>query len=411
VDVEKAGRFGADVATVGAMVQLVTRGILLDTMRVPSSDEEIDIRVRLPKDDRVLSTLDTLKVRTNDGLVPLSNFITRKPVPKLAQIDRVDQTRYFDVKAGIIEGLTVTKTSEDGAETEVPLTANERIEAITAWLEQQDLPRGLSYEWTGDAEDQEESGAFLQQAFLGALGLMFIILLAQFNSVYNAALVLLAVVLSTTGVLIGMLVMNQPFSIIMTGTGIVALAGIVVNNNIVLIDTYQEYSKYMPRIEAITRTAEARIRPVLLTTITTMAGLAPMMFGLSLDFFGGGYTFDSPTALWWKQLATAVVFGLGIATVLTLVFTPSMLALRVWATTYVMWAAQLLAKLSFGRAGRAARDWALSREASRVRAPEILWQDERENAGFYEDDPQDTPSLQDLKRVLKSRDNPLRAAE
>jgi multidrug efflux pump len=113
---------------------------------------------------------------------------------------------------------------------------------------------------------------------------MFIILLAQFNSVYNSVLVLLAVVLSTTGVLIGMLVMDQTFSIIMTGTGIVALAGIVVNNNIILIDTYQEYSRYMPRIEAIIRTAEDRIRPVLLTTITTMAGLAPMMFGLSLRF-------------------------------------------------------------------------------------------------------------------------------
>ncbi len=209
---------------------------------------------------------------------------------------------------------------------------------LTDWLDSGVLPAGIDYEWTGDAEDQEESGAFLQQAFLGALGLMFIILLAQFNSVYNAVLVLLAVVLSTTGVLIGMLVMNQPFSIIMTGTGIVALAGIVVNNNIVLIDTYQEYSRYMPRIEAITRTAEARIRPVLLTTITTMAGLAPMMFGLSASTLSnGGYSFNSPTALWWKQLATAVVFGLGIATVLTLIFTPSMLALRIWIGTYVVW--------------------------------------------------------------------------
>ena len=127
---------------------------------------------------------------------------------------------------------------------------------------------------------------------------MFIILLAQFNGFYNSFLVLIAVVLSTTGVLIGMLVMQQPFSVIMTGTGIVALAGIVVNNNIVLIDTYQEYARYMPRIEAIIRTAEVRIRPVLLTTLTTMAGLAPMMFGVSLDFIYGGYSIDSPTALW-----------------------------------------------------------------------------------------------------------------
>ena len=184
---------------------------------------------------------------------------------------------------------------------------------------------------------------------------------------------LLAVVLSTAGSLVGMLVMDQAFSIIMTGTGIVALAGIVVNNNIILIDTYQDYSRYMPRTEAITRTAEDRIRPVLLTTITTMAGLAPMMFGLSLDFMNGCYSIDSPTALLWKQLATAVVFGLGIATVLTLVFTPSMLAARVWFVTYVQWAAQLMAKLSMGTSSRAARDWALARQAARIKAPEVIW--------------------------------------
>ncbi|MEC7299951.1 MAG: efflux RND transporter permease subunit, partial [Pseudomonadota bacterium] len=255
----------------------------------------------------------------------------------------------------------------------VPITANERIETLTTWLDDGALPAGITYEWTGDMADQEESSAFLGQAFGAALGLMFIILLAQFNSIYNSVLVLLAVVLSTTGVLIGMLVMDQTFSIIMTGTGIVALAGIVVNNNIVLIDTFQEYSRYMPRIEAIIRTAEDRIRPVLLTTITTMAGLAPMMFGLSLDFFQGGYSIDSPTALWWKQLATAVVFGLGVATVLTLVVTPSLLALRVWFWTYVTWVARLLARLSLGSASRAAQDWALRRAARRTKVPELIW--------------------------------------
>ncbi|EBA11434.1 efflux RND transporter permease subunit [Roseobacter sp. CCS2] len=413
VDVEKAGRYGADVATVGAMVQMVTRGILLDTMRVESSDEEIEIRVRLPAQDRVLSTLDSLKVRTNQGLIPLSNFISRTPVQKLAQIDRIDQKRYFDVKAGVEAGLTnltvdgdsvavvrvvseeaigmdryevVTllgdMTSANLAElvndyetSEAPLNANERIAVLTQWLDTNPLPASIDWEWTGDQEEQAESGAFLQTAFMGALGLMFIILLAQFNSIYNSILVLMAVVMSTAGSLVGMLVMDQPFSIIMTGTGIVALAGIVVNNNIILIDTYQEYSKYMPRTEAITRTAEARIRPVLLTTITTMAGLAPMMFGLSLDFMNGGYSIDSPTALWWKQLATAVVFGLGIATMLTLVFTPSMLAVRVWFVTYVQWFAQLLAKLSMGRSSRAARDWALARQAKRIKAPEFIWDD------------------------------------
>ncbi|QPM89981.1 efflux RND transporter permease subunit [Pseudooceanicola algae] len=374
VDVEKAGRYGADVATVGAMVQLITQGLELDTMPVETSDEEISIRLRLPEEDRVLSTLDTLKVRTTEGLVPLSNFITRKPVKKLAQIKRVDQTRFFDVKAGVATGLMTTTTAPRSGETiEVPMTPNERIEVLTEWLESGALPAGITYEWTGDQEDQAESETFLMTAFSASLALMFIILLAQFNSFYNSVLVLLAVIMSTAGVLIGMLVMDQAFSIIMTGTGIVALAGIVVNNNIVLIDTYQEYSAYMPRIEAIIRTAEDRIRPVLLTTVTTMAGLAPMMFGLSLDFFGGGYSIDSPTALWWKQLATAVVFGLGIATVLTLVFTPSMLALRVWAGHYLLWIARGLASLSLGRSSQAARDWALRRAARRVRHPEILW--------------------------------------
>ncbi|MEM9425748.1 MAG: efflux RND transporter permease subunit [Pseudomonadota bacterium] len=395
VDVEKAGRYGADVATVGGMVQLVTRGVLLDTMRVETSDEEIDIRVRLPEGDRVLSTLDTLKVRTNEGLIPLSNFITRQPVAQLAQINRIDQTRFFDVKAGVTNGLV--KLVNDSGETVdlvpaaqaesgplaerivdeglsvVPINPNERIEVLTQWIETADPFPGVEWEWTGDTEDQAESAAFLQVGFSAALGLMFIILLAQFNSVYNAVLVLMAVVLSTTGVLIGMLVMEQPFSIIMTGTGIVALAGIVVNNNIVLIDTYQEYSRYMPRIEAIIRTAEARIRPVLLTTITTMAGLAPMMYGLSLDFFAGGYTVDSPTALWWKQLATAVVFGLGIATMLTLVFTPSMLALRVWSWVILANALNWVAARTGGTRSQTARDWALARATKRVQPKDFVW--------------------------------------
>ncbi|MGH1413000.1 MAG: efflux RND transporter permease subunit [Pelagimonas sp.] len=473
VDVEKAGRYGADVATVGGMVQLVTRGILLDSYTPEGSDEEIEIRVRLPEEDRVLSTLDSLKVRTPSGLIPLSNFVTRKPVEKLAEINRIDQKRYFDVKADVDGGQEIVqitlpadlaetasfhepKVLEEGEEapkeytydiglgsevflgTEaeeaenpttyqleltfqlptflfffgggeetryfdfdngapdldpaelqalidehedtsvhaVPMTPNERIANLTEWLETKPLPAGISFEWTGDQEDQAESQAFLTSAFSAALGLMFIILLAQFNSFYNATLVLLAVILSTTGVLIGMLVMDQYFSIIMTGTGIVALAGIVVNNNIVLIDTYQEYARIMPRIEAIIRTAEDRIRPVLLTTITTMAGLAPMMFGLSLDFFGGGYSVNSPTALWWTNLATAVVFGLGVSTVLTLIFTPSMLAIRVWFWTYVKWVARMLARLGSGRGSRAARDWALTRQAKQSKLPEIQWGDD-----------------------------------
>jgi len=150
----------------------------------------------------------------------------------------------------------------------------------------------------------------------------------------------------------------------MTGTGIVALAGIVVNNNIVLIDTYQEKSRNMPKLQAIVETAEARIRPVLLTTITTMAGLTPMMLGLSIDFGAGGYSIDAPTALWWKQLATAVVFGLGIATVLTLVLTPAMLAVRVWVVAIFNYSIEHINNRGTDKKSKSLHDMAYSDIAS-----------------------------------------------
>ncbi|MEM7177392.1 MAG: efflux RND transporter permease subunit [Pseudomonadota bacterium] len=351
VDRATAGRYGADIATVGPIVQFVTRGATLDTYRPDDLDEEIDIRARFPEKDRVLSTLDELRIPTNRGLVPLANFIDRKPVPKLGSISRRDTERYFLVRADV----------------DPAFSPNDRIEVLQEWLAgDTGLPAGVSVRFVGDFEEQQESQAFLTQAFAGALALMFVILLAQFNSIYNALLVLTAVVMSVAGVLIGMLVMGQKFSIIMTGIGIVALAGIVVNNNIVLIDTFREFSRSMDRLEAIVRTAEARIRPVLLTTITTMAGLTPMMFAVSLDFKTGQISQGAPTALWWTQLATAVVWGLGTATVLTLIVTPAALAIREWffrgSYTLLQWVAVAFK----GYRGRAAsqflRDRRLKRE-------------------------------------------------
>ena len=366
IDIEKAGRYGADVATVGAMIQLVTRGVLLDTMRIESSSQEIDIRVRFPEKDRLLSTLTTLRLRTPAGLVPLSNFVSISPVKQLSEIQRYNQERFVLVNSALTPGL---RNSENQ-----PITPSERIELLTDWLTSEaGLPLSVSWEWTGDQEEQAESQIFLMYAFIGALGLMFAVLLAQFNSVYNSLLVLLAVVMSTTGVLIGMLVMNQPFSVIMTGTGIVSLAGIVVNNNIVLIDTYQEYSRYMPRLEAIIRTAEVRIRPVLLTTITTMAGLTPMMMGWSIDLFNGGYTVDTPTSQWWKQLATSVVFGLGTATALTLIVTPSLLAIPVWLSKSGGRSARYLMSIVGGRNSRISLDRALYKDVARLKEVTLSW--------------------------------------
>ena len=373
VDVERAGRYGTDVATIGGLVQLVTRGLSVGKMRVDSSDEEVDIRVRFPVEDRHLSTLDGLRVNSRNGLVPLSNFVTRTPVASIGQISRFNQSRFIDVKADLRSGMR----NEDGA----PMTPTERIRHLEQWLiGEAGLPGGIKWAWTGDRESQSESQRFLMQAFVGALGLMFAVLLAQFNSLYQAVLVLLAVVMSTTGVLLGMVILQQPFSVIMTGVGIVALAGIVVNNNIVLIDTYQEYSRFMPRIEAIIRTVEVRLRPVLLTSITTICGLTPMMLGFSIDIVDGGYSVDNPSSLWWKSLASAVVFGLSTATVLTLVFTPAMLALPVWARKGSYGASRLLVALVVGRKSRTARDLRILRSLRKTRNPTILWDTDRPRA-------------------------------
>ncbi|MEO0760385.1 MAG: efflux RND transporter permease subunit, partial [Pseudomonadota bacterium] len=284
VDREAAGRFGADIAAIGPFVQFVTRGAMIDELRADDADEELEIRARFPASDRSLDTLDGLKVPTAMGMVPLSNFIERTAQPKLGEIQRIDGIRFFLVRADVGPGV-----SDVG-----------KIEEMEAWIAEEDpFPRGIEARFTGDREEQQSSMQFLGLAFLGALGMMFVILLAQFNSIFNALLVLSAVVMSVAGVLIGALVMGQTFSIIMTGVGIVALAGIVVNNNIVLIDTFQEFSRRMPVLEAIVRTAEDRIRPVLLTTITTMAGLAPMMFALSLDFATGTVSQGAPSAQMW----------------------------------------------------------------------------------------------------------------
>ncbi|MBX2855103.1 MAG: efflux RND transporter permease subunit [Rhodobacteraceae bacterium] len=349
VDRAAAGRFGADVEQIGAVVQLATRGALLGAYRPDDSDDELEIRVRFPEESRTLSTLEQLRLRTEAGLAPLSNFVTRSAEARVGSISRVDGDRFFMVRADVAEGGNV----------------NEKIEVLTAWL-QKTLPQaapGIEANFVGDQEEQAKSMAFLGQAFIGALGLMFVILLAQFNSFYNSALVLSAVVMSVAGVLIGMMVTGQTFSIIMTGTGIVALAGIVVNNNIVLIDTFQDYARHMPRLEAITRTAEDRLRPVLLTTITTIAGLTPMMLATSIDFPNREISVGAPTALWWVQLATAVVFGLGFSTLLTLIATPAALAARVWLKRGVLVGAKAAVRKARALAAPA-------RETSQLAKPE-----------------------------------------
>ena len=165
-------------------------------------------------------------------------------------------------------------------------------------------------------------------AFMLALFIMAVILVIQFNSFYQALLILTAVVFSTIGVLLGLLITDQPFGIVMSGIGVIALAGIIVNNNIVLIDTFNRLrAAGAEAVEAAVLTCAQRLRPVLLTTVTTILGLIPMVFGLNIDLVHRHVEFGGPSTQWWTQLATAVAGGLAFATVLTLIVTPSLLVL------------------------------------------------------------------------------------
>ena len=275
VDREMAGRFGADVTSVGSVIQLVTNGILIGEYRPDDSRDEVDIRVRFPDNFRVLDQLDNLRVQTQMGLVPISNFVTREARPQVSSIERINGFRRIVIKAN---------TGMD-PETGQKLNVDAKVGELSAWVAEQDIDPAVTVRFRGANEEQAESASFLSGALIGALFLMFIILLTQFNSFYHSVLTLSTVVLSTLGALIGMVVTGQPFSVIMTGTGIVALAGIVVNNSIVLIDTFQRLrEETKDAAEAVLRTAGQRLRPIMLTTITTMFGLLPMATQINLDF-------------------------------------------------------------------------------------------------------------------------------
>jgi|TARA_B100000749_G_scaffold202686_1_gene158246 multidrug efflux pump len=162
-----------------------------------------------------------------------------------------------------------------------------------------------------------------------ALFVMAVILITQFNSFYSAFLILFAVIMSTIGVFLGLLITGSPFGIVMNGIGVIALAGIVVNNNIVLIDTYDRLKATITDpFEAIMRTGVQRLRPVLLTSVTTILGLLPMVLGINIDFLAREVTYGAPSTQWWRQLSTSIVFGLSFATVLTLIVTPCALMFK-----------------------------------------------------------------------------------
>lgn len=312
IDRAGAARYGADAASVGGMIQMVTTGLKVGEYRPDDVDRELDIRVRFPTDKRSINQLDHIRLLTDKGLVPISNFVQRKAVPKVDTIERVDAHRVIIVSANMQEDELLSL--------ELP-HLKEQLKTLG-------LDPLVEIELKGENKEQEASLVFLEKAFLIALVVMATILVTQFNSFYQAFLILSAVLFSTVGVFLGLLIFQKPFGVVMSGIGIISLAGIIVNNNIVLIDTYNILRRSgIQAAEAILRTGAQRLRPVLLTTVTTILGLLPMVLEMNIDLFSPNIDIGSPSTQWWSQLAMAVVGGLAFATVLTLVITPCLLTL------------------------------------------------------------------------------------
>jgi multidrug efflux pump len=313
VDRAQASKFGANVSSIGSTVRLATAGIKLGAYRPTDTDEELDIRARFPKSYRNLDQLRSLRVQTLAGQVPITNFVTMEARAKIGTISRTDVKRVVTVKADVVEGVL----------------ADAVVKGIQAYIAAADLDPRISIRFKGEDEEQDKAKAFLVKAFGVALFLIAIILVTQFNSFYSSLLILSAVVMSTIGVFIGLLITGQPFGIVMGGIGVIALAGIVVNNNIVLIDTFDRLKQTTSDTrEAIMQTGVQRLRPVLLTTVTTMLGLLPMAMNIGIDFIGRTIVIDAPANQMWVQLSISIVFGLGFATILTLILTPALLMLR-----------------------------------------------------------------------------------
>ena len=314
VDKARAASLGVDVTSVGTMVQFLTEGVLASKYRPDDLTEEIDIRIRFPSNKRALGLLSDLRVNTPQGSVPISSFARIEPAPLIDSYIRKNSVPTEYVYADVAKGVL----------------ADDIIQQVRAWIDLQEFPSAIDIQFLGANEEQVNAMAFVQMAFVLSLLLMFVLLVTQFDSFYQAILILCAVVMSTAGVLLGLIAVNMPFSAVLTGLSVVALAGIVVNNNIVLIHTYNQIRRDHPTldyVQVIVRTAGQRLRPVLVTTITTVFGLLPLANRASVDLIERTIVVDGFVAGFLSQMAQGVVWGLCFATLLTLVMTPAMLAL------------------------------------------------------------------------------------
>ena len=312
-DRDAASRHGVSIAGLGSMIKMLTRGMVISGYRPDDSEDELDVVMRFMGNQRNLDRLRELRVPASDGaFVPVSVFAKLEPRVKGGFIERLDGQRYMYIEASVDPGVLV----------------DERIDVLKQSLLDTPLAGAVEIKFAGDSEDIDETQSFLINAFATSLVLMLIVLMVQFNSGWQAVVTMSAIVLSTGGVCLGLWVTGRPFGIVMSGLGVIALAGIVVNNNIVLIDTYNEYRQRGYRAaDAAFRAGLVRFRPVLLTAVTTILGLLPMVFEMTIMLVDRQVLVGAPSSQWWTQLSSTIAGGLTFATVLTLVATPAMLVI------------------------------------------------------------------------------------
>lgn len=310
VDKQRAALLGLDTNAVAQNIKAAIRGIEAGKYR--DGNDEYDIIVQLPYERRQdLEALRNLMIsRPSGGFVPLSSVAEIKLTAGLGTIVHIDRDRVISIEADVQNRLAADVMAD--------------VKMALADLQ---LPRGYQIAYRGESEDREEAETFLSEAFIGALMLIALILVTEFNSIYKPFIVLTSVILSTMGVFIGLMILQKPFGIIMTGIGVISLAGVVVNNAIVLLDyTQQLRDRGLSQIDSLMEAGTVRFRPVILTAITTILGLMPMAVGISYNFREGGWQYGTESTQWWGPMAVAVVFGLAIATLLTLVVVPAMVS-------------------------------------------------------------------------------------
>jgi multidrug efflux pump len=313
IDRQKAALFGLSTNTIGFALKTAYNGTNISTYR--EDGEDYDITVKLPEKDRqVTDVLRKLMIPAPTGqIVPLTTLASIEYSGSIGDINRINHKRVVTVKANVDE-------------TKIPGTVarNQAAELLKTFP----LPDGYAINFTGEEEHQKESEEFLSKAFVIAIFLIFLILVTMFNSVIQPIIIMTSVILSLGGAFLGLAIMKYPFGIIMTGVGVISLAGVVVNNAIILIDyTNTLRERGLALREAIVSAGATRLRPVLLTAITTILGLIPMVTGISINFRELSISLVSETSQYWKSMSIVVIFGLFVATFLTLLVVPTLYSL------------------------------------------------------------------------------------